>query len=81
MRKDHFWQDFEAAVAADAGNAAREHLAAGRPIYYREDDTPAGHVIKHDPAGRRKLVRFVNGVERPANIDAADYPAAHRRAE
>lgn len=37
---------------------AREHLAAGRPIYYGEDDTPAGLLIKEYPDGRRELVRY-----------------------
>ncbi len=44
-------------------SAAREHLAAGRPIVYCDDDTPAGHVIQRYPDGRRELVRFENGRE------------------
>jgi len=48
----------EAASRNDDGAAAREHLAAGFPIYYSEDDTPAGAVIKEYPDGRRELVRF-----------------------
>ncbi len=38
--------------------AARDHLAAGYPIYYSESDTPAGLIIKEYPDGRRELVRF-----------------------
>lgn len=36
---------------------SREHLAAGRPIYYGDDDTPPGLVIKEHPDGHRELVR------------------------
>jgi hypothetical protein len=45
-------------VRHDDGDAARSHLAAGRPIYYTEDDTPAGLLIKKHPDGRRELVKF-----------------------
>ena len=34
--------EFEAALANDDGQAAREHLAAGRPIYYGDDRYPEG---------------------------------------
>lgn len=44
-------------VERDGDLAAREHLAAGRPIYYGEDDTPDGLLIKEHPDGRRELVR------------------------
>lgn len=40
------------------GNAARDHLAAGRPIYYREPDTPPGTCIKKYPDGHCELVMF-----------------------
>lgn len=36
--------------------AARNALAAGFPVYYVEDDTPHGLVIKEHPDGRRQLV-------------------------
>ena len=49
----------------DDDSAARAHLAAGRPIAYREADTPLGHVIKEYPSGRRVLVQVVDGVEHP----------------
>jgi hypothetical protein len=45
------------------GNEAREQLAAGRPIVYREPSTPAGLVVKKYLDGRRELVRFENGRE------------------
>ena len=43
---------------AASGTAAREHLAAGRWIYYRERDTPRGLLVKEYPDGRRELVRL-----------------------
>ena len=53
-----FWELFTARIARDNGAAAREHLAAGRPIYYCEDTTPEGISIKEFPDGHRQLVRF-----------------------
>ena len=44
-------------IKRHGGDAAREHLAAGRPIYYWEDDTPEGLSIKEYPDGKRELVR------------------------
>lgn len=41
----------------DGGHAADDHLRAGFPIYFAEDDTPAGFLIKEYPGGRRQLVR------------------------
>jgi len=41
-----------------AGDAARETLAAGRPIYYSEPETPDGMLVKEYPDGRRELVVF-----------------------
>ncbi|KAB2748877.1 MULTISPECIES: hypothetical protein [Brucella] len=55
-RLEQLWQQMDADV--DDGRAAREHLAAGFPIYYREADTPEGLEIKKYPDGRRELVRF-----------------------
>jgi len=43
---------------AGSGNAARENLAAGNPIYYRKPDTPPGVCVKEYPDGRLELVRF-----------------------
>jgi hypothetical protein len=37
--------------------AARELQAAGFAVYYIDDDTPSGLVIKEFPDGRRQLVR------------------------
>ncbi|NIJ07615.1 hypothetical protein FHS31_001211 [Sphingomonas vulcanisoli] len=52
------WPILEAALRQDDGSVARAHLAAGRAIYYSEDDTPRDTVIKEHPDGRRELVRF-----------------------
>jgi hypothetical protein len=57
-----FWRFFGAQLGCDDGAAARAHLAAGNPIYYREQNTPVGHCIKKYPDGRRELVKFdLNG--------------------
>lgn len=42
-------------------SAVREHLAAGQPIIYRDDDTPPGHVIQRYPDGRCELLRCEAG--------------------
>lgn len=52
------WQSFVKAAAQDDGQAANDHLAAGRAIYYRERTTPRGLLIKERPDGIRQLVRF-----------------------
>jgi hypothetical protein len=63
------WPDIEAALRREDGSAAREHLAAGFPIYYSDDGTPVGAVIKKYPDGRRELVRFdENGEHRIADL-------------
>ena len=55
---DDLWAVFEHAAMHDDGAAAAGHLAAGRAIYYGEDDTPKGIVIKEYPDGYREMVRF-----------------------
>lgn len=52
---EQLMRDIESSDGDDS--AARSHLAAGRPIYYGEDDTPPNMVIKEYPDGRRELVR------------------------
>jgi hypothetical protein len=54
---------FIAALEAGDDSAARASLAAGVPIYYREEDTPVPGLIKEYPDGRRELVTFHNGSE------------------
>jgi len=46
---------FVNAISYDDGLAAKEHLAAGRPIYYGDDQYPEG-LIKKYPDGHRQLV-------------------------
>lgn len=52
------WSEIEAALWEEDDTAARDHLAAGFPIYYSEPDTPGDVVIKEYPDGHRELVRF-----------------------
>ena len=59
-----FWEQFEHDLDSDTGEAAKAHLAAGRPIYYG-DPTYPGAVVKQYPDGRRQLVRF----ERPSGTE------------
>ena len=47
--------ELERAITDDDGLAAKQHLAAGRPIYYGDSDFPEGLVKKY-PDGRRQLV-------------------------
>lgn len=53
-------EDLEAEFEIPDNSAAREHLAAGRPIVYREQITPAHHIVKRYPDGRRELVSYKN---------------------
>ncbi len=48
---------FEQALANDDGAAAKQHLAAGRAIYYRDPQQTDGIVRKY-PDGRRQIVRI-----------------------
>jgi len=52
-----FEAEFIAGLESEDDFAVRELLAAGWPVYYAEDDTPPGTVIKLHPDGRRQLVR------------------------
>ena len=56
-QKRQFWEQFERDVDSDTGEAAKAHLAAGRPIYYGDPAYP-GAVVKQYPDGRRQLVCF-----------------------
>ena len=55
------WDVIRDGLERDGDFAAREHFAAGRPIYYWEEDTPDGLAIKKYPDGRRELVRQGQG--------------------
>lgn len=50
-----FWEQFENELDGDTGEAAKAHLAAGRPIYYMDDAHP-GQIVRLYPDGRRELV-------------------------
>ena len=52
------WDVIASGLERDVDFAVREHLAAGRPVYSWEDNTPDGLAIKRHPDGRRELVRF-----------------------
>lgn len=45
-------------LSADDGDAAAEHLNAGRPVYIRDSLTPTGSVTRLWPDGRREHVKF-----------------------
>lgn len=47
--------EFERSLTQDDGQAAQQHLDAGRPIYYGDARYPAG-LIKKYPDGRKQLV-------------------------
>ncbi|WP_216636090.1 hypothetical protein [Paramagnetospirillum marisnigri] len=53
---------FTSALASDKGDEAKRHLAAGRPIYYSDDQYREG-IVKEHPDGRRQLVTFANDRE------------------
>ncbi len=48
----------EDADFADDDSEARRHLAAGRPIFYVEPETPEGTVIRESPDGSRDYVQL-----------------------
>ncbi|EOB4255802.1 MULTISPECIES: hypothetical protein [Enterobacterales] len=48
----------------DCGEAAREALLSGVPVYYADETTPENCVIKEYPDGRRELVSFMTGMEK-----------------
>ena len=50
-----FWEQFERELDSDTGEAAKAHLAAGRPIYYMDPAYP-DQIVKEYPDGRRELV-------------------------
>ena len=61
---DRLWQSIPKLLDQDEGWALREVLAAGVAGYTREDDTPDGLLIRHNPDGTRHLVRI--------NLDGPD---------
>lgn len=63
---EQLWRELRRAQGDDS--AARAHLAAGRAIYYSDDDTPAGLLVKEHPDGRRELVRFRESGDEVARV-------------
>jgi hypothetical protein len=61
---DRLWEAIPAVLEEDEGWARRETLDAGIAGYTREDDIPAGPMIRHNPDGTRELVQI--------NLDGAD---------
>ncbi|EPY00158.1 hypothetical protein [Magnetospirillum fulvum] len=57
-----FMDAFTQALANDSGDVAKEHLAAGRSVYFGDDQFPDA-VVKEYPDGRRQLVTFVDDDE------------------
>jgi hypothetical protein len=50
-----FWEVFGRELSEDDGAAAAGHLAAGRPIYYVDDEYP-DEMVRKWPGGRREFV-------------------------
>ena len=44
------------ALRRDDGSAAQEHLRAGRPIYYCDDDLSDNRMVREWPDGTREIV-------------------------
>jgi len=61
---DRLWRDIPSLLEQDADWALREVLAAGVAGYTREEDTPPGLLIRHNPDGTRQLVQI--------NLDGPD---------
>ncbi len=58
-----FEAEFIAGLESEDDFAARDVLAAGRPIYYVDSETPPGLLIKEHPDGRRQLVRHARNAD------------------
>ncbi|MDR3530672.1 MAG: hypothetical protein P4L90_08990 [Rhodopila sp.] len=61
---DRLWQAIPKLLEQDEGWALREVLESGVAGYTREDDTPDGLLIRHNPDGTRQLIRI--------NLDGPD---------
>lgn len=49
-----FWNALEYQLSQDDGRAAREHLEAGRPVFYCDEKYPS-EIIREWPDGKRDL--------------------------
>jgi len=56
-QEERFFSEFEHQLTQDTGEAAKAHLAAGRPIYYEAPKYPK-QLVKEYPEGRRQIVEF-----------------------
>lgn len=65
---EQLWRDLINAARYDDGAAAQEHLEAGFPVYYTEDDTPADLLIKEHPNGLRELVKVVGKTDEVVKV-------------
>jgi len=54
---DRFWNDLPRLIEQDNGQAVKDLLAKGIAVYYSDDETPAGLLIREQPDGNRQLVR------------------------
>ncbi len=52
---DDGFEDIVRGITYDDGRAAKEHLAAGRAIYYGDEKYP-GEIVREWPDGRRQIV-------------------------
>ena len=55
-----FWTVLEKVLANDDGAAAKEHLAAGRPVTYRDPHYPDA-ILRKWPDGRREFIDVDEG--------------------
>ena len=56
-QEKRFFDQFERQLDSDTGEAAKAHLAAGRPIYYEDPEYP-NQIVKEYPEGKRQIVDF-----------------------
>jgi len=56
--EDFFAQAIEYFAATTQGEAAKELLRKGIPIYYGEQDTPENCLIKEYPSGKKELIKY-----------------------
>jgi hypothetical protein len=61
---DALWRSIPRRLTEGTGWALKDILAAGVAGYTRDEDTPEGLLIRHNPDGTRDLVRL--------NIDGPD---------
>jgi len=55
---DRFWNDLPNLIERDDGRAVKDLLSKGIAVYYSDDDTPAGLLIREQPDGTRQLVQI-----------------------